>query len=146
MASRPPPSCREPPPTCTACAAYAGVHVDAPKPGTKNCSSTPAAPPPVGDVTPLPGVAPKTPPASCWGYRFCFFLRQQQQQQTGCRTQHGLNALAKTSHSAPLQKRTISYNTTIGARPRGNTRTRRSEISVEIEFYDPTQPWRSCAV
>lgn len=67
---------------------------------------TPPPPLPRSAMSPFSPASPLKHPDILLGYRFCFFLRQQQrqqQQQTGCRTQLGLNALAKTSHSAPLQ-------------------------------------------
>lgn len=110
---------------------------------------TTPSPPPVCDVTLLPGVAPKTPrhPAGI-SILLLSTAAAAAAAAAANRLSHPawLKRPGQNVPFSPIAKRTISYNTTVGARPRGNARTRRSEISVEIEFYDPTQPWRSCAV
>lgn len=109
---------------------------------------TTPSPPPVCDVTPLPGVAPKTPRHPAGISILLLSTAAAAAAAAANRLSHPawLKRPGQSVPFSPIAKRTISYNTTVGARPRGNARTRRSEISVEIEFYDPTQPWRSCAV
>lgn len=109
---------------------------------------TTPSPPPVCDVTPLPGVAPKTPRHPAGISILLLSTAAAAAAAAANRLSHPawLKRPGQNVPFSPIAKRTISYNTTVGARPRGNARTRRSEISVEIEFYDPTQPWRSCAV